>query len=75
MSGGERKRTNIGAELMTQPTVICLDEPTSGLDSVTAYSLFNTLSDLTIKGGRTILASLHQPSSDLYVYPTLLQVM
>jgi len=36
ISGGERKRTSIGVELITNPSLIYLDEPTTGLDSVTA---------------------------------------
>ena len=30
VSGGEKKRVNIGSELLTDPSVIILDEPTSG---------------------------------------------
>lgn len=36
ISGGQRKRTSIGVELLTNPSMIFLDEPTTGLDSSTA---------------------------------------
>lgn len=39
ISGGERKRTNIGMELVIDPSVLFLDEPTTGLDASTAHSV------------------------------------
>lgn len=43
ISGGERKRTAIGVEMITDPQVILLDEPTSGLDSFRAFSIVKFL--------------------------------
>jgi ABC-type Mn2+/Zn2+ transport system ATPase subunit len=65
ISGGERKRTSVGHELLINPSVLFLDEPTSGLDSTTAMHLLSTLRQLAA-GGRTIVTTIHQPSSRLY---------
>ena len=46
VSGGERKRTSIGVELITDPNMIFLDEPTTGLDSFTVTTIVNVLHDL-----------------------------
>lgn len=43
ISGGERKRTNIGMELIMSPSVLFLDEPTTGLDASTAASVIQLL--------------------------------
>lgn len=46
VSGGERKRTCIGVELIADPPVIVLDEPTSGLDSFTAFVIIDILKSI-----------------------------
>ena len=65
VSGGERKRVSVAHELLIDPSVLILDEPTSGLDSTTAMNLINALRDLA-QGGRTLITTIHQPSSRLY---------
>ncbi|KAJ3202951.1 ATP-binding cassette sub- G member 1, partial [Entophlyctis luteolus] len=65
VSGGERKRTAMAMEMITNPSVIFLDEPTSGLDTFTAFSVINTLKNLA-KVGRTVIMTIHQPSSEIF---------
>merc|ERR1712100_6677 len=64
VSGGERKRTAIGSELIADPRLIFLDEPTSGLDSFTAVSTVRTLKNLA-SAGRTVVCTIHQPRSNI----------
>lgn len=66
VSGGERKRVCIAMEVIVNPIVLFLDEPTSGLDSFTAYSVMDILSHLAHDQNRTIVTSIHQPSSDIF---------
>ena len=58
ISGGERKRTSIGVELLTNPSLIFLDEPTTGLDSSTAYNVVDLLKRIA-SNGRTIVTTMH----------------
>lgn len=66
VSGGEKKRTNIGSELITNPKVLILDEPTTGLDSVNALRIGQLLQELARDEERTVLCTIHTPSSELY---------
>lgn len=66
ISGGERKRTSIAFELITDPQVIFLDEPTSGLDSFTAFLLIILLKRYATDYKKTVVFTIHQPSSDIW---------
>lgn len=65
ISGGERKRTAIGMEMVVNPGMIFLDEPTTGLDTFTAFTVILSLSRLA-QLGRTVVATIHQPSTEIF---------
>ncbi len=65
LSGGQRKRANLASELITDPPVLILDEPTSGLSSQDAFEIIHLLR-AQANQGRTIIITIHQPSSELY---------
>lgn len=65
VSGGERKRVSIGNEILINPSLLFLDEPTSGLDSTTALRTIQILQDIA-EAGKTVLTTIHQPSSRLF---------
>jgi len=65
ISGGERKRLSLATELLTNPQLLMVDEPTSGLDSAMALSVVESLKKLAMQG-RTVIATIHQPSSEIF---------
>ncbi|KAF2195388.1 P-loop containing nucleoside triphosphate hydrolase protein [Zopfia rhizophila CBS 207.26] len=64
-SGGEKRRTSIGVQLLSNPSLLWLDEPTTGLDSTSAFQIVKTLQNLARKG-RTIITTIHQPRSEIW---------
>ena len=62
ISGGQRKRVNIGMELVAEPSVLFLDEPTSGLDSSTSFEVCHNLRNIAEMQGLTVAAVIHSPS-------------
>jgi ABC-type multidrug transport system ATPase subunit len=65
ISGGERKRTSIGVELVVKPSMIFLDEPTSGLDSYSATQVMLLLRKVA-NAGTSVLFTIHQPASEVF---------
>ena len=65
ISGGQRKRVNVGLELLREPQVLFVDEPTSGLSSRDSENIMDLLKDLSLKG-KLIFVVIHQPSSDIF---------
>lgn len=65
ISGGQRKRVNVGIEVVSNPQILFLDEPTSGLDSSGSMEMLHALRTLAKERSLTIAAVIHQPSWQL----------
>lgn len=65
ISGGQRKRLNIGLELIREPAVLFVDEPTSGLSSRDSENIMDLLKELSLKG-KLVFVVIHQPSSEIF---------
>nr|BAL46500.1 ABC transporter [Diospyros kaki] len=66
LSGGQKRRVSICIEILTRPKLLFLDEPTSGLDSAASYHVMNRIIKLAQQDRRTVIASIHQPSSEVF---------
>lgn len=65
ISGGQRKRLNIGLELLREPSVMFVDEPTSGLSSRDSENIMDLLKELSLRG-KMVFVVIHQPSSEIF---------
>ncbi|KAM3341173.1 putative white-brown complex protein 30 [Capsicum galapagoense] len=65
ISGGQRKRVNVGMEMVMEPSLLILDEPTSGLDSSSSNLLLKALRREALEGVNICMV-VHQPSYTLY---------
>lgn len=65
ISGGQRKRVNIGMELVAKPSILFMDEPTSGLDATAAADILGALKRMAGLG-MNIITVIHQPRYSIF---------
>ena len=65
ISGGEMKRLAFASEVLTNPPLMFCDEPTSGLDAFMAQNVITVLREMAAKG-KTVVVTIHQPSSEVF---------
>ena len=64
LSGGERKRLNIGLDMIGMSDVYLFDEPTSGLSSKDSEHVMEIIRGLA--HNKIVIVTIHQPSSKLF---------
>ncbi|URD73004.1 Plant PDR ABC transporter associated [Musa troglodytarum] len=65
LTAEQRKRLTIAVELVSSPSIIFMDEPTTGLDARAAAIVMRTVRK-TADTGRTIVCTIHQPSTEMF---------
>ncbi len=58
LSGGQRKRVSLGAELLVRPGLLLLDEPTAGLDAATEQQMMRHFRRMADQG-TTVVVTTH----------------
>ena len=64
LSGGERKRLNIGLDMISSADVYLFDEPTSGLSSKDAEHVIEIIRG--ISHNKIVLVTIHTPTSKIF---------
>ncbi|KAK5113247.1 hypothetical protein LTR62_003583 [Meristemomyces frigidus] len=75
LSGGQKRRVSVAAQLIGNPSILYLDEPTSGLDSTASHEIMLFIKRFAKQHNLVVIASIHQPSTktfDLFDQVTLL---
>jgi ABC-2 type transport system ATP-binding protein len=64
LSGGSRRRIDLAASLVGEPSVLFLDEPTTGLDPVARAVLWDLVAELTERGTTVVLTTQYLEEAD-----------
>lgn len=56
ISGGQKRRVSVAAQLITSPKLLFLDEPTSGLDSAASFEVISFVKDIAKKHNVSLTA-------------------
>jgi ABC-2 type transport system ATP-binding protein len=64
VSGGQRRRVDLAASLVTQPRLLVLDEPTTGLDPRSRQVVWSTIRDLVAEGVTLLLTTQYLEEAD-----------
>jgi ABC-type multidrug transport system ATPase subunit len=64
ISGGQRRRVDLAASLVTWPKLLVLDEPTTGLDPRSRQVVWSTVRDLVNEGVTVLLTTQYLEEAD-----------
>jgi ABC-2 type transport system ATP-binding protein len=64
VSGGQRRRVDLAASLVTQPQLLVLDEPTTGLDPRSRQVVWSTVRELVENGVTLLLTTQYLEEAD-----------
>jgi daunorubicin resistance ABC transporter ATP-binding subunit len=64
LSGGERRRVDLAASLVSQPRLLVLDEPTTGLDPRSRQVVWGTIRELVAQGVTLLLTTQYLDEAD-----------
>lgn len=64
LSGGERKRLNVGLDMISSADVFMFDEPTSGLSSKDSEHVIEIIRSMA--HNKIVLVTIHQPTSKIF---------